>query len=71
MHTSIMILHSEDLASVNSRTTLKEREMVDDTLLGVADSGKVAGHAHPWTHTQRKGAGLTSNNSEWMYVYTF
>lgn len=45
--------------------------MVDNTLLGVADSGKAAGHAHPWTHTQRKGAGLTSNNSEWMYAYTF
>ena len=45
--------------------------MVDNTLLGVADSGKAAGHAHPRTHTQRQGAGLTSNSSEWMYVYMF
>ena len=60
MHTSIMILHSEDLASVTSRTTLKKQklQMVDDALLGVVYSGKVAGHAHPWTRTQRKGAGL-------------
>lgn len=46
MHTSIMSLHSEYLASANSRTTLKKRklEMGDDTLLGVVYSGKPVGH---------------------------
>lgn len=73
MNPSRIILHAEHLAHVSSRTTLKKLklEMVDDSVLGVVYSGKTAGHAHPRTHTQRKGVGPTSKNSEWMYIYMF
>lgn len=73
LNTSRMSLHSEYLASASSRTTLKKRklEMVDDALLGVVYSGKMAGYARPWPRTQRRGLGSTSKNSEWVYIYMF
>lgn len=45
--------------------------MVDDVLLGVVHSRKMARYAYLCTCTQRKGIGPTSKNGEWMHIYMF
>lgn len=65
MKTSKMILHSDYLASVNFCITLRKWKL---EMPGMVCSGKTAGHAHPGTHTQRKGVVRTSKDCERMYI---